>query len=85
MDNEICICAAINVAGRVIRGHRHCHCITTAISMYIPAVFMEQGFITSKNRFVGRKEAMQLQLAAGIDSVAVGGYRGDSLYSEDLY
>ena len=41
--------------------------------------------VTSRNRFVSRKEGRQLQDAAGIPSAAEGGYRGDSLYSEDLY
>jgi hypothetical protein len=44
-----------------------------------------QGFITSRNRFVNRSEARELQEAAGIASVAPGGYRGDLLFSEDLY
>ncbi len=43
-----------------------------------------QGFISSRNRYVTRAEGMQLQLAAGIESVAEGGYRG-TLFSEDLY
>jgi hypothetical protein len=45
----------------------------------------DQGFITSRNRFVSRSEAMKLQLDAGIPSVVKGGYRGTVLYSEDLY
>ena len=42
-----------------------------------------QGFITNKGRFVNRKEAFQIALAAGqIDeSAGVGG----ELFSEDLY
>lgn len=45
----------------------------------------DQGFITSRNRFVGREEAYRLQVAAGIESVARDGYRGELLFSEDLY
>jgi hypothetical protein len=45
---------------------------------------MDQGFITSRNRYVDREEGLRLQLAAGIESVAPGGYRGQ-LFSEDLY
>ena len=45
----------------------------------------EQGFITSRNRFVGREEAMRLHRAAGLKSAAYGELRGDILFSEDLY
>jgi hypothetical protein len=43
-----------------------------------------QGFITSKNRFVTREEGLKLQIEAGIESKG-GGYRADRLFSEDLY
>ncbi len=45
----------------------------------------EQGFVTSAGRFVNRAEGRRLQDAAGVSSVAPGGYRGGLLYSEDLY
>lgn len=51
---------------------------------WTPSMCRDQGFITSANRYVNREEGMRLQLAAGIESVAKGGYRGQ-LYSEDLY
>lgn len=44
-----------------------------------------QGFVTSRNRYVDRKEAMRIQKEAGVESLDPGGYRGDELYSEDLY
>lgn len=44
-----------------------------------------QGFLTSLGRFVDRAEGYRLQRAAGIESVAEGGYRGEILFSEDLY
>jgi hypothetical protein len=45
-----------------------------------------QGFITSKNRYVDRKEAFNIQKLAGIKSVAKDGYDpSKELYSEDLY
>ncbi len=47
--------------------------------------FMAQGFITSRNRFVGRVEAYELQQDAGIQSKARDGYRNGRLFSEDLY
>ena len=84
---EICICAAIQLTdGRIFRGHRHDDCIQVAVKNRVERpdfVTAEQGFVTSQNRFVGRKEAMQLQIAAGIASRD--GYRGDILFSEDLY
>jgi hypothetical protein len=45
----------------------------------------DQGFITSRNRYVGREEALRLQLAAGIKSACPSGYRARDLFSEDLY
>lgn len=92
---DICICAAIRMAdGYIVRGHRHADAIRTA-SMYPryaenwECPFGEngedQGFVTSRNRYVTREEGLALQLAAGIESVADGGYRGGILFSEDLY
>lgn len=81
---EICICAAIQLAdGRIIRGHRHDDCIQTAIKWQAEPRAAQQGFVTSRNRFVDRHEGMRLQNAAGIESV--NGYRGEVLFSEDLY
>lgn len=85
MNKEICICAAIiDETGYVWRGHRHADCIqllTEAGRIYKEST---QGFVTSKNRFVDRYEGYKLQIAAGIKS-ASGGYRGERLFSEDLY
>lgn len=82
-DPEICIVAAVRtVAGRVIRCHRHFYGLHIAGP---EAKGCEQGFVTSRNRFVDREEGQRIQLAAGMDSIAPGGYRGDNLYSEDLY
>jgi hypothetical protein len=84
---EVCICAAIQLTdGRIFRGHRHDDCIQTALKQKGEPVeprLAQQGFMTSRNRFVGREEAMRLQVAAGIESRD--GYRGDILFSEDLY
>ena len=46
---------------------------------------LRQGFITSENRYVGREEGRILQDKAGIKSADKGGYRGKTLFSEDLY
>lgn len=89
---EIVICAAVrDIGGTVIRCHRHHHGLAVlrerwaSRSHNIVALEAEQGFVTSRNRYVDRREAMALQLAAGIQSVAPGGYRGEQLFSEDLY
>jgi hypothetical protein len=85
---EIIICAAVKTrGGEVIRCHRHGHGLATIAAMgREPMRAAEgQGFVTSTNRFVTRAEAYELQLAAGIKSVARGGYVGEQLYSEDLY
>lgn len=98
-DPEIVICAAVMTKnGMIFRGHRHNHCINVAHDYYVwnkginpgehnwkPTFISEQGFVTSRNRFVSREEGYRLQVAAGIESVAVGGYRGKILFSEDLY
>lgn len=93
---EICICAAVRASdGYIVRGHRHAHAMWTL--HMIPAYSKEhihpdnQGFITSRNRFVGRKEGCKLQIAAGIPSALEGtpysgsAYAGHELFSEDLY
>lgn len=87
-DKEIVICSAVKAEdGTIIRGHRHRDCIAAIFSRgKKPArERFAQGFITSTNRFVTREEGYQIQRAAGIDSVASGGYRGQILFSEDLY
>lgn len=88
MSDEICICAAVIAEnGMIIRGHRHGDCIKALIERDLgrKKTFDGQGFITSNNRFVNRKEGLLLQKEAEIESVAEGGYRGTNLYSEDLY
>lgn len=88
-DPEVCICAAIRLPdGKVIRGHRHCHCLATAHYMGFADKDVRasaQGFVTSRGRFVSREVGRELQDAAGVASIAPDGYRGAILYSEDLY
>lgn len=90
--SEIVICAAIRMHdGYVVRGHRHSDAMRTASE--IPAYkdhrpySGDQGFVTSRGRYVGRVEACKLQKAAGIKSVLAGvdAYLHGELYSEDLY
>lgn len=88
---EQCICAAIQLPnGEVWRGHRHDNCIQVAGNA--PGVQKEdifaavQGFITSRNRFVGREEGALIQAAAGIVSATKPStLPQDLLFSEDLY
>lgn len=78
---EVCLVAAVRVGTQVIRCHRH----HQGLALLTGHERAEQGFVTTTGRFVGRDEGRQLQAAAGVPSVAPGGYRGDLLYSEDLY
>ena len=86
---EICICAAIKTrSGKIFRGHRHADALYAATreGWTVEEVsFAEQGFVTSKNRYVTRVEGRQLQDAAGIPSADANGYRANTLFSEDLY
>lgn len=90
---ERCLCAAILCNGKVFLGHRHPDCfraMENELSWDLSRrQMMElehiQGFLTSEGRFVDREEGYRLQIAAGIPSIAEGGYRGDELFSEDLY
>lgn len=85
---EIVICAAVIADnGKIFRGHRHSDCLNTMRGCKLKYTFNaeNQGFITSKNRYVNRKEAQKLQKAAGIPSADRDGYQGNELYSEDLY
>lgn len=82
--HEICICAAWKTEeGTIIRGHRHPHAYHVAEEMHLTPSRdpNAQGFITSRNRFVGREEGAKLQKAAGLmDPRAT-----NCLTSEDLY
>lgn len=85
--NEIVICSAIKcVDGSIIRGHRHVDCFNAARVRDIEVKGRVEGFITSKNRFVDRKEGYLIQYYAGIESANPRGYdTSGELYSEDLY
>lgn len=89
-NKEICICAAVkDQFGNIYRGHRHGDCMMAIRQRGKEMERKEdsQGFITSKNRFVNRREGLILQKEAGIksaDEKYEGGY-GVELFSEDLY
>lgn len=87
---EICICAAVKTTkGVVWRGQRHGDCFQAILrnGFKISKGKNAQGFVTSRGRFVTREEGRRLQDAAGIKSVSADGkgYRGKTLFSEDLY
>ena len=84
---EVCLCAAIRLDdGYIVRGHRHDDCIHTITKLRkagreVGSVTQaEQGFLTSRGRFVDRAEGAQLQRAAGKLGADV-----TPLLSEDLY
>lgn len=87
---EVVICSAVLADDEtVIHCHRHANGLE-ALRFYKKKIkpissYFSQGFVTSKGRYVDRFEALQLQKKAGIESVAEGGYRGDILFSEDIY
>lgn len=90
MEKEIIICAAVKTKNRmIIRCHRHSDGLRKIKEMpyeeYIETPD-SQGFITSKNRYVGRAEALKIQKEAGIETAdRHGKYSKSGLFSEDLY
>lgn len=74
----------INQKGLVLCGHRHSHIIGQCISLLNKRQSEMgehvQGFLTSNNRFLNRKEALELHLKNGGTSESP-----NELYSEDLY
>ena len=92
IGKEIVICSAIRMNdGYIVRGHRHADVIRTASQ--IPRYKNDrpfgsnQGFVTSKGRYVDRIEGAKIQKLAGIKSKMPEGqeYLHGELYSEDLY
>lgn len=92
IGKEIVICSAIRMNdGYIVRGHRHADAIRTASQ--IPRYKNDlpfgsnQGFVTSKGRYVDRIEGAKIQKLAGIKSKMPEGqeYLHGELYSEDLY
>ncbi len=91
---EKIICAAIQITetGKIYYGHRHNHCLEAMNGELswemnrkeIRKVENTQGFVTTKGRFVDRKEALKIAFKNN-QVISVSEIRGDSLYSEDLY
>lgn len=91
---EFIICAAIKHedTGKIYYGHRHNHCLEASNGelswiynrQQISKIKRTQGFITSENRFVNRKEALTIALENNQVKNKTQ-LRGNELYSEDLY
>ena len=77
--------AAIKLSdGTICVGKRHCDCFKVASDMGKDGFNETQGFITNiDNRFVGRREAMQIAEKAG--QLIARASKGNILYSEDIY
>ncbi len=88
---EVPACAAIQAwGGIVVAGKRHHDCIRQLAEFEDEGIdrdrsLEQQGFMTTRGRFVDRVEAQKLFIAAGLVSADPGGLRGDILFSEDLY
>lgn len=95
-DKEIIICAAVRFEKHVWRGHRHPDALgamknTLSFNMNRKemnawGVGNDQGFITSRNRYVDRKQAFEIakasrQLKVNKNLTSTPGM----LYSEDIY
>ena len=74
--------------GIVFNGHRHGQCIYTKYAITglrdAESGENEQGFLTSKNRFVSREEGLQIALQEN-QVIDLSQIRGNRLFSEDLY
>ena len=92
-NKEYILCSAIKYNGIVICGHRHndCYKILTDLLLKFTKIDLpkreDQGFLTSTNRFVDRKEAFLIanenkQIIYGSDSMDV---ENQILISENLY
>ena len=93
MDKEFILCAALNFNGSIICGHRHSDCYKTLIDVIkvkeedLP-LRDNQGFLTSLNRYVDRKEGWiiakrnkQIQFGLGVSDNG----EDSALISENLY
>lgn len=87
---EKIVCAAIHTLGEKDMANNpliHCglrHSYILWQSELISRNPHDQGFLTSKNRFVNRKEALIIALDNN-QVINLAEIRGDNLYSEDLY
>jgi len=71
--------------GRVFSGHRHPQCFELMRELYPHEIWGQktiQGFLTTKNRFLTRSEALELVISTGQHD---GNIIGGALTSEDLW
>jgi len=75
--------------GIVFCGHRHHNCLYQKVALTGLADHQSglniQGFLTNKNRFVDRKEALEIAMDANQVNVNELGNSLIGLFSEDLY
>jgi len=91
-QKEFIICAAVMYKGNMITGYRHGDCINV-IKLLVEDLNEEdipdrkdQGFLTSKNRYVSRNEAFKIaQENKQIWHSLHEGVEENQLVSEDLY
>jgi len=82
---EKILCAAVNFNGVIIPGFRHVDCYDVLIKLGIKYVDEEQGFLTSYNRFVSRREAWIIAKKNNQISPEILKQDYLELISEDLY
>ena len=93
MEREFILCAALNHNGNIICGHRHSDCYATLKNVVkvndedMPQR-ENQGFLTSLNRYVNRKEGWIIakennQIQWGLEASENG--EDSQLISENLY
>lgn len=94
LKQEYIICAAIHFEsnkvqahqpknithGLVVCGRRHHNCFATVATFDFKLKEIEQGFLTSKDRFVNREEAGEIAFKCGQTTELK-----TCLFSEDLY
>lgn len=77
----------VNVpSGIVACGLRHNNCFTVLMEIFPDRRYLsksKQGFLTSRNRFVDRREGWEVALAAG--QVDPEPWEGSQLFSENLW
>jgi hypothetical protein len=77
-------CSAIKLpSGEIFTGKRHCDCFKACYDAGKSHAAEIQGFMTSENRFVGRREAREIAEKAG--QLIERASKGVILYSEDIY
>jgi hypothetical protein len=93
-EREFILCASLDFNGKIISGHRHsdCYAIIRQLCPNIADTSLpqreNQGFLTSLNRFVDRKEGWKIakennQIQWGLEASENG--EDSQLISENLY